>query len=78
MSRPKVPLNLGNMVLDPTRSSRCLYAARVYVANRTYSEIGLWQMGVEILAGLSANRKLTYRGLWGGSSTKAMFIVDCA
>ena len=74
MSRPKVPLNLGNMVLDPTRSSRCLYA----VANRTYSEIGLWQMGVEILAGLSANRKLTYRGLRGGSSTKAMFIVDCA
>ena len=59
MSRAKVPLNIENTPLDLTSSFSCLCAAWMYVANRTNSEIGLWQMGAEILGGSSANRKLS-------------------
>jgi hypothetical protein len=56
MSRAKVPLNIENTPLDLTSSFSCLCAAWMYVANRTNSEIGLWQMGAEILGGSSAIR----------------------
>jgi len=54
MSRAKVPLNIENTPLDLTSSFSCLCAAWMYVANRTNSEIGPWQMGGEILGGSSA------------------------
>ncbi len=58
MSRAKVPLNIENTPLDLTSSFSCLCAAWMYVANRTNSEIGLWQMGAEILGGSSATLTL--------------------
>jgi len=38
---------------------------RVYVANRTNSGIGLWQMVAEILGGSSVTRKLARNGARG-------------
>ncbi len=73
MSRAKVPLNIENTPLDLTSSFSCLCAAWMYVANRTNSEIGLWQMGAEILGGSAT---LTLPGLWRGSVIRAAIRHD--